>query len=787
MFKNFLRTTIRHCWKNKVFSGINISGLAIGLAVFILIMLWVNYEMNYNGFHKDKNRIAAIMTNQKFENGETATFPAVPSLLAVAIQKDLPGVEYAATTSWGDNRQFTVANKNFVEYGLYVSPEFLKIFSFPLIKGNADKVLKEPNTVLLSEKLAKKYFGNEDPIGKTITIEHTTPYIVEGVLKNVPDNATLSFDFLMPVKDYINFTMGGREDWEMNNMRAYVKLKPEVDRKQFDKKFTSILSGYTDKQPLSTSFLWNLEDWYLRFDFKNGEYAGGGRITYVKLFVIIAIFILLLACINFMNLSTARAAQRAKEVGVRKVIGAGKASLVRQFMGESVFLALIAGILAVGLVALALPTFNTYFRKHISIDYTNTTNIIAFLSIAVITGLSAGSYPALVLSSFRPIRVLKNFVTPSSSGAVWIRKGLVVTQFSVSILLIIGTIIVSKQVNYIKNRDLGYKKENLVWFPNNITTDKNETAIQELLKVPGVISASQASATFTMSNSRGSQVGWPGKKEGQDVFFSFIASSNDIVKTMGLTISEGRAFSNSYLADTAAVLLNQEAIRRMGLKDPVGQTLDLYGGKATIVGIIKDFHFESLHNPIAPVIISCRPNWTWNMYVRTDGKDMQKTLKGIEEMYKTLAPGFVFDYNFQDKEYERLYRSESQIGTLVNWFSFFAIFISCLGLLGLTTFTVERKIKEIGIRKILGASAVSIMSLVSKQFALLILLALVITMAPAYYFMNNWLQQYAYRTSLDWWVFLIAGILVMLIALLTVSAMAVKAAFSNPVKSLRNE
>lgn len=787
MLRNNLKVAFRNLERNKTFSSINILGLALGLAVFMLIMLWVQYEMSYDGFHKDKERIGAVMTNRKFESGDIQTFAAVPSLLAPALQKELPGVEYAAASSWGDTRQFTYDNKNFVEYGLYVSPEFLKIFSFPLINGDATTALQEPHTLLLTEKLAKKYFGNDNPVGKTITIEQNIPYKVTGVLRDVPDNATLKFDYLMPVKDYVDFAMGGKENWEIPNMRAYVKLKPGVNIEHFNKSFANILSKHTDKLVGCTNFLWPVKDWYLRFDFKDGKYAGGGRITYVKLFTVIAFFILLLACINFMNLSTARGTQRAKEVGVRKVIGAGKYVLVKQFMSESILLAVLSGIIALGLVTLVLPYFNSAFRKNIVIDYSDWKNVLVFISIVFITGLLAGSYPALVLSTFKPVKVLKTVLSPSLTSAAWIRKGLVVTQFTVSVLLIIGTIVISQQVNYIKNRDLGYDKEHLVWFSNNIPGDKNEAAIQELLKVPGVLSASQASVTFTQSNNRGSEVSWPGKQPGQEVFFSFIAGSNDIVKTMGISMKEGRAFGSDYLADTASVLLNEEAVKQMGLKEPVGQTIEMYYGKATIVGVVKDFHFESLHNPIAPAIIMCRPDWTWNMYVRTNGKDIQKTLKGIEDVYKIMAPGFVFDYNFQDKEYERLYRSESQIGILVNWFAFLAIFISCLGLLGLTAFTVERKAKEVGIRKVLGASVSNIVLLVSKQFIALVLLAVVLASVPAYWLMKDWLHQYAYRVNLQWWVFIVAGGAALLTTMITVSFLAIKAAFANPVKSLRTE
>lgn len=787
MFKNYFKIAFRNIGKNKVFSSVNIAGLSVGLAVFILIMLWVKNEMSYDGFHKDKERIAMLMTNKTFGNNEVQTFPAVPTLLADAMKKDLPGVEYASTVSWGDYRMFTYGEHNFIEYGLYAGADFLKIFSFPLVKGDADMALQEPNTVLISEKMAKKYFGNENPIGKMISVEKTQSYKVQGILKDVPDNATITFDFLMPVKDYINQTMTGKESWELNNIKTYVKLKGGVHRAAFDASLKKFINRYTDKQKNSELTLFNLTDWYLRMDFKNGKYAGGGRITYVKLFTVIAFFILLLACINFMNLSTARATQRSKEVGIRKVIGAQKQSLVSQFLGESILMSLIAAIVAVVLVSAVLPVFNELLRKHIAINYADINNWVILLSIVLITGILAGSYPALVLSSFKPVKVLKGATDHSAANTAGVRKVLVVTQFAVSVMLIISTLIVSKQVDFIKNKNLGYNKENLIWFSSNIDPEKQETAVNEFLKVPGVTHAAQASMTFVMPNNRGSIEKWPGKKEGQDIFFSFIAGGHDIIKTMNISMKEGRDFSERLPVDSAAVILNEEAVKQMGLKDPVGQEIETYAGKMTIVGVAKDFHFESLHNPINPAVIMCKPEWTWLYYVRTSGANTPQVLKDLEQTYAKLAPGFVFDYNFQDKEYERLYRSEQQIGTLVNWFSFFAVFISCLGLLGLTIFTVERKTKEIGVRKVLGASALNIVAMICRQFLELVVLAIVIAAVPAWYFMNNWLQDYTYRITIDWKVFAVAGIAAMLIALITVGLNAVKAAFSNPVKSLRTE
>ncbi len=787
MLKNYFKIALRNLKSNKLFSFINISGLAIGIAVFLLIMLWIGNELSYNNFHTDKDRIAALMVNKKFTNNEIASYPAVPSLLAQTLAKDLPGIEYAARTSWGDVRLLSKEEKKFTEYGLYVDHDFLNIFTVPLSAGNKNELLKKPHTILLSETLAKKYFGDENPIGKEILVERTTPYIIEGIFKDIPSNATLTFDYLMPVKDYFDQAMGGEENWTRNNMRSYVKLKAGVNKTSMNASLLNFMDKYTDQQANTTLFLWELNDWYLRYDFKNGQYAGGGRIKYVKLFSLIAFFILLLACINFMNLSTAGATRRAKEVGVRKVLGAEKKSLIAQFMSESVMLAIFSGMLALVILALIMPSFNQSINRKISIDYTNPQNITIFIAIILSTGLLAGSYPSWILSAFKPVKVLKSSVGFGSGNTAWIRKFLVVTQFTVSVLLIIGTLVVSQQIKYINQKNLGYQRENLIWFPNNIEGNKNDLARQEFLKVNGVGNVARASMTFTMPNNRGTSVNWPGKPEGEEIFFSFITADQDIIQTMGMELKEGRTYSKDIISDTSAFILNEEAVKRMGLKDPVGKEIESFSGKGKIIGVVKDFHFESLHNPITPVIINCKPEWTWLYYARLKGDHIQETIKGLEAVYAKMAPGFIFDYNFQDKEYERLYKSESQTGSLVNWFAIVAIFISCLGLLGLTAFTVERKTKEIGIRKVLGASVVDIVSMVSKQFISPVALAIIISIPTSIYFMNNWLQQYAYRINISWWIYAIAAGAVVLIALITISIQSIKAAITNPVKSLKTE
>ncbi len=566
-----------------------------------------------------------------------------------------------------------------------------------------------------------------------------------------------------------------------------LRLKREPTGSSLDKSLRLFQQRYTDQQANTELFLWNLEDWYLRFDFKNGKYAGGGRIANVKLFSLIALFILFLACINFMNLSTASATGRAKEVGVRKVLGAHKRSLIAQFMSESLLLSALSGIIALVLVIMILPSFNELLRRKISFDFSDPVHLSVFIGTILITGFLAGSYPSWILSAFRPAKVLKSKVGITAGNTIFIRKVLVVTQFAVSVLLILGTLVVSQQIKYISNKKLGYEKENLVWFPNNIEGNKNDIAKQEFLKIPGVTSVARASMTFTMPNNRGTEVQWTGKNSGDDIFFCFITGDHDITKTMGIEMKEGRSFSREMMNDTASYILNEEAVKRMGLKNPVGQTLETFSGKGTIIGVVKDFHFESLQNPIAPVIINCRPEWTWLYYVRLKGDHIPETLKSLEAAYNTMAPGFIFDYNFQDKEYERLYRTETQTGKLVNWFALVAIFISALGLLGLTAYSVEKKAKEIGIRKVLGASVMDIITMVSRQFISLIIVAILIALPPAVYFMTNWLQQYVYRINISWWIYGATAGIVVFIAMFTICLQAIKAAIANPVTALRSE
>ena len=786
MIQNFLKIAIRNLWKNKTFSVINIAGLSLGIAVFTLIMLWVKNEYSYNDFYRDKDRIAAVMINQSFESGEIQTYPATPLPLAKALMDDLPGVSLAATTTWGDQLQFTVDDKDFIEYGLYVSPEYMNVFGYELIKGEKKEILKKPNTIVITESIAEKYFGAENPVGRSIVIGKERTCEVVGVMKNVPKNATNQFNFLLPLQDYLDAYSFTQSNWEANNMRTYLKISPTANFSEMNQKIQTFIHDYTDKQATSSMFLWKMDDWYLRSNFKEGRMEGG-QIMYVKIFTIIAFIILLLACVNFMNLSTATATQRLKEIGVRKSIGADRWMLFRQFLMESILLSTIAGIISIGFLKVVIPIFNTHFYKSLDLGLNQPIHLGLYLCIILIAGLSAGFYPAFILSKFDSVKALKKEGLSGFGSASIVRKTLVVVQFAMTILLLTGTMTVSRQMAYLQEKDLGYDKENLIWFANSIPYNKIETAKLEISKIPGVVHTAVSSMTFNGSNNRGHNVSWSGKKEGQDVFFNFIVGDQDLTETMGLEIVEGRSFSKDISTDTSAYILNEEAVRKMNLSNPIGQIIETEGGKGEVVGIMKDFHFESLHNPIGPVILSFHPDWTWLMYVRMDGKNNKEVISAIEDIYQKMAPGYLFEYNFQTEQPQWFYKSEQQTALLSKWFSGIAILLSCLGLLGLTIFTVARKEKEISIRKVMGASARQIVFLIAGQFILLVLLAIAGSLLPAYYVSHSWLENFAYYTPSSWTSYLAGPVLAILLALITIALNVIKVALSNPVKALRSE
>jgi len=790
MIKNYFKIAWRNLLHNKTFSLINIFGLALGMTCSLLIMLWLKDELKRDRFHANDKRLFRVMENQYY-SGDISTFPSTPGILAENIVKDIPEIEMASQMLWEEQPLFTVGDKFDKEKGRYVQKDFLRMFSFKLVKGDAATALARPDAVVISEKLADKYFKGEDPIGRMIKIDGKESVVVTGVLEEVPELSSLKFDFLLSYDIWFKKNDWAKE-WDNNGPRCYVMLAPNALVENVNAK----IKGYIKSKKKDSNvdlFLQNYGESYLYSNWDNGKQAGG-RIEYVRIFSFVAVIILLIACINFMNLATARSLRRAREIGVRKVVGAGKRQLIAQFIGESMFVSFLAILFSLLIVALILPSFNVLTEKNLAIDLADPAFLLIVVGLTVVTGVISGSYPALFMSTLKPIVVLKGLLK-FKSGATYFRKGLVVFQFALSIFLILGMIIIYRQISYINNKNLGFAKEDLLYMPLEGGLQKTFFAFKdELLKQPGIknISSAQSSPLEVGSSTQG--VRWPGKDTTKLILFSNNPITYDYVKTMGIELLAGRDFDPSYSLDTMNYLVNEAAARKIGYKDPVGKELTMWGDKGTIIGLMKDFHHNSLHVPIEPLILRLyKGSWVkeggyWgNVIIRTEKGQSKQALASMEKVFKKFSPGFPFKYYFTDDEIEKNYKAEYTVSKLSRYFAFLAIFISCLGLFGLVTFTAEQKTKEIGIRKVLGASVTGIVRMLSKDFLKLVLLAAVIAFPVAWWLMHKWLMDFEYRIDIGWWVFVVAGIVALLIALLTISFQSIKAAIANPVKSLRTE
>lgn len=791
MIKNYFKSAWRNLLNNKTFSLINILGLALGLTSSIMIVLWLQSEMKMDKFHANNDRLYRVMENQFYE-GKISTFPSTPGILAENIVKDIPEIEKASQFLWEEEPLFTVGDKYDKEKGRYAQKDFLTMFSYKLKKGNAATALDRPDGIVISQSIADKYFKGQDPIGKIIRIDSRDNVTVTGVLDEIPKESSIKFDFVMSFDRWQQGNAWAKE-WGNNGPRCYVLLTPQADVNKVNAK----IKGYIKSKQTNSNvelLLQNYGDSYLHSNWENGKQVGG-RMEYVKIFSVVGIIILLIACINFMNLATARSLKRAKEIGVRKAIGAGKRQLIGQFIGESVFVSLIAMLFAVLFVLLLLPGFNAMTDKQLRLDLSNPMMIALVLGLTLITGFISGSYPALFMSSLKPIAVLKG-VLKFKPGATYFRKALVVFQFTLSIILILGMIIVYRQIDYIHNKNLGFSKSDLLYMPlegelqSTYPTFKNE-----LLKQPGIrgVTSSQSSPMDVGSSTQG--VRWPGKDTTKLILFSINPVTYDYVKTMGIELAAGRDLSESYGTDTANYLVNETAAKIMGYKTSeaaVGTELTAWGDKGMIAGVLKDYHHNSLHVPIEPLILRMfrtsgeKPYWG-NIIVRTEAGKTKQAIASMEKVFKQFNPGFPFKYYFTDDELQKNYKSEYTVSKLSKYFAFLAIFISCLGLFGLVTFTAEQRTKEIGIRKVLGASVTGIVRMLSKDFLKLVLLSTVIAFPVAYWLMTDWLADFAYRIDIGWLAFLMAGVAAIVIALVTISFQAIKAAMANPVKSLRTE
>ncbi len=782
MFKNYLKITVRNIIRHKAYSFINIAGLAIGMTATILILLWIQDELSYDRFHKNLKEIYRLVAE---ENGVRYAVSHAP--IGHTLKEEYTEIVNATRVNIGTARDLLkYQDKRFEQRGKRVDPDFFKIFSFPFIIGDPNTALIDPTAIVVSENLAKKLFDDKDPIGEIIYVDNHLDCKVTGVIENVPHNSHLQFDFLRPFEEG-EWT----HNWNDWSYYTYVLLQKnssihEVNQKINDcfKKYkspTKNIAKYT-LQPLNQIHL------YSNFKF---DIEGNGDIQYVYIFTLIAIFILLIACINFMNLSTARSANRAKEIGIRKVVGSIRIQLVKQFFSESILMAFIAYIIAMFLVELILPMFNSFSGKHLSFNSLEYPLILSSLAIIIITGIVAGSYPAILLSSLRPIKVLRNTTKLDTRGANF-RKVLVVTQFALSIGLIISTMVVANQFNFMRNAKLGFNKENLLYLPlRGISGERIESLKTEILRHPNIVNVSASSSLLTEMLDGTTGAEWEGKEEDQKIQMQYMAVDYDYMDTFKMQMAQGRFFSKEFATDAnEGVILNEAAIKAMELKSPIGKRFSCFWKPdARIIGVISDFNYRPLREELEPLImgvISDRVNY---LTIRT--KPIQSGISDLihflESKWKEYNYDYPFEFHFLDDTIDRLYAAEQQMSIIYKYFAFLAIFIACLGLFGLASYSAERRTKEIGIRKVLGASEIKIVGMLTMDFTKWILFANLIAWPIACYAMNKWLQNFAYHIDIQWWVFVLAGGIALVIAFFTVSWQAIRAATANPVEALRYE
>ena len=785
MLWNFILIAWRNLIRRKFFSAINIFGLAVAMAFSILIFLWIEDELKYDQFHAHGDKLYRVLQTQFYENGKISSSDRTAGQLAAALKSEMPEVEKAAMMSQLDFFTFKVDDKVERESGGYASEDLFLMFSFPFVKGDIKNCLSSADQIVISQKLASKYFGTDNPLGKAIHIDNRKDFFVSGVFADVPKNSSLQFDFVLPYKEYENAPWA--KDWGALGDKTFLLLRENASPASLNDKIKNFLKskipGTTDQLTLQP-----YSEMYLYSNIQEGI-QDGGRIDYVRVFSIVAILILAVACINYMNLATAQSLKRAKEVGIRKVVGAGKSILVKQFMGEAILTSVFALIVALFLVELLLPSFSILTEKVLSLRYMDAGFILVLVGLTITTGIVSGSYPALFLSSLQPVKILTGKLRLKSSGFD-LRKALVVFQFGLSITFILASIVVYQQLQFIQGKNLGLDRENIIYqtfegeLPRNLQSFKTE-----LSHSPGIQSVTYSNQPMLRIQNSSTWIDWPGKTS--EVVFSSAGVSYDYCKTMKIQLSSGRDFSPEFASDSLNVLINEEAARQMGLTDPIGHEITTQREilrKGKIIGVMKDFHLQSLHTPIEPlcIFLDTYPGFGY-ITVRTEAGKTKDALASMEKVNKKYNPNFPFNFSFATEDFKREYVAETLLGELSKAFSFLTICISCLGLFALATFSVEQRAKEIGIRKVLGATVANVIQLLSKDFIKLILIAFLIAAPTAWHLMHQWLQEYAYRIEMRWWMVGMAGGGAVLIAVITVSAQAVKVAVRNPVDSLRAE
>ncbi|MCF0053232.1 ABC transporter permease [Dyadobacter sp. LJ53] len=792
MIKNYFLIALRNLLKNKVYSFINIAGLAVGIAVAVLIGLWVWDELSFNKYHKNYDRLAQAYISQTF-NGQTGSGRAVslPSVMEMA-NKYSADFKNTSMVSWNFGHLLANGDKKINKRGMWAQPAFPEMLSLKMLKGDLKTALKDPGSVVISESVAKALFGNEDPLNKTLKLDIKKNVKVTGVYEDIPFNSEFNeLNLLLTWNDYLlseNWVKESQTQWGNHSFQFYAQVADHADIEKVSLKIRDVeLPHASSKTEKPQYFLHPMSRWHLYSDFKNGKNVGGG-IQFVWLFSIIGVFVLLLACINFMNLSTARSEKRAKEVGIRKAIGSLRSQLVFQFLSESFLVVSLALVLALLIVLVALPSFNDLSGKHVRFPWQYIQFWLMLITFSIFTGLISGSYPAFYLSSFNPLSVLKGTFKVGKWSAVP-RKVMVVMQFTVSITLIIGTIIVFQQIQHAKNRPVGYDRQGLLQIdisPN--LYGKYYPLRDDLLKSGAVYEMSESSSPTTGIYSNQIGFEWEGMEAGATPLFGTIACTHDFGKTIGWKIIDGRDFSREYSTDTAGFILNESAVKLTGLKDIVGKTIRYNGKPRQVVGVIKDMVMQSPYEPAVPTIFLMDYEWANLINIKLlPGAPVEKSLKKVEAIFKKHDPDSPFEFKFADEEYEAKFRAEERIGKLARVFAVLAVFISCLGLFGLAAYTAEQRTKEIGIRKALGASVAQMWAMLSKEFVFLVIVSCAIASPIALYFLSDWLKKYEYHIELSWVVFAVSALTAIVITLMTVSFQAIKAALMNPVKSLRSE
>lgn len=785
MIKNYLKIAWRNLWKNKGYSTLNIFGLAIGITCASLILLWVEDELSFDSTFPKKDFVYYVLTNQKFEGEWRTVFQSTPGPLAQVMKDEVPGV-VKSSRSLGADVLFKVGDNSINKYGRFADPDFLDIFSLTFVEGNIEKALDRPDAIVISKETATNLYGKDkSALGKVVTVNNNIDYTITGVFENLPSNISYSFDWVAQFESF-----AADKPWmsEYGSFFSdtFVELSPEADFETVDAKVRKLLPTKRGDEDV-IALLHSMKDWYLRSNFEGGKKVGG-QIIYVRLFAIIALIILLIACINFMNLSTARSEKRANEVGVRKVLGSGKGSLISQFMAEALITAMGAATVSIILLVIIIPLFNTLIEKQLELRFYDATHMFSLLGITLICGLLAGWYPAFYLSSFKPVTVLKGIKSKRES-ATMIRKGLVVIQFTVSIIFIISTIIVYQQVNHVKSRDLGFDRENLIRLPVNGDVIKNFNPIkQDMIGSGKIENVGLNNSAILLGGNNGWGFEWQGATDTEDIVISKRYISSGFFETAGMQIVQGRGFNDELDNSSNNILITETFAELMGEGSVIGRTVRRDGETYTVIGVVKDYLYGDMYGTSDPVMFFNSHGYAQYLYVKSkSGVMITETLVAMENVMRKHNPAFPFEYQFVDDAFDAIFKSEKLIGNLSQIFALLAIIISCMGLFGLASYTAERRKKEIGVRKVLGSSIRGIVKLLSKDFMRLVFFALLIAGPIAWWIMQNWLEGFAYRIEINWLVFAFAGLIAICIALLTVSFQAIKAATANPIKSLRTE